>query len=156
MPTEATLECTWPIQSWVQAGFKMSAWADPGRKSTMWTKQRLLVNVCRTSRSEILSRTLTKAPSKNMGFWAQCSSTPDHFIILLETETHILGIKKQCKQIIKKKKERKRSKYKTKFKTDGKSVMQSASILLPWWLSSASHFLFPFAGLWRLFLEVLS
>lgn len=90
--------------------------------------------------------------------WASelSAPAPDHFIILLETETHILGIKKQCKQIIKKKKERKRSKYKTKFKTDGKSVMQSASILLPWWLSSASHFIFPFAGLWRLFLEVLS
>lgn len=157
MPTEATLECTWPMQSWVQAGFKKSAWADPGRKSTMWTKQRLPGNACRTNptvkpshkHSQKLHETRTSELSA-----PACLITWD---ILLGTETHInLPLKKKFKKLKKKRRERERSKYKTKFKTDGKSVKQSASVLLSWCLRSTAHFLFLFTGLWGLLLEVLS
>lgn len=108
MPTEATLECTWPMQSWVQAGFKKSAWADRGRKSTMWTKQRLPGNACRTNptvkpshkHSQKLHETRTSELSA-----PACLITWD---ILLGTETHInLPLKKNFKKL-KKKKERER------------------------------------------------
>lgn len=156
MTTEATLECTWPIQSWVQAGFKMSAWASPGKKSTMWTKQRLLVNACRTNLAVKSSHKHSQKPHKT---WTFELSAPAHLItwdILLRTETHInLPLKKNFKNL-KKRRERKMSKYKTKFNTDGKSLKQSASVLLSWCLRSAVRFLFLFTGLWGLLLEVLS
>lgn len=108
------------------------------------------------SYSETLSQTLTKAPW-NTDFWAQCSSMPDHLRYSLRNwDTHKLAIKKNFKKLKKKRRERERSKYKTKFKTDGKSVKQSASVLLSWCLRSAAHFLFLFTGLWGLLLEVLS